>query len=408
MLSGNLFDPTDTAFLADPYPVFAQLREAGPVHWHDGLGQFVAVSHEACNAMFRDRGMGRIWKDKEPAEAFPAFNLLHRTSILESEPPTHTRLRRLVAGAFGRGHVERMRPWIAELATDLVGGLAEKIDADGSADLIEQVAEPLPVEVIAELLSVPAADRGLLRPWSNTIVKMYEPDLDAVRQGEAEAAAAGFVAYLRELIADRRRHPRENDLICDLVAAADGSDRLDDDEIVGTCALLLMAGHEATVNVIGNGLRAMWQGRADGESETDGAPWQRLVGDGELIPTAAEEMIRYDSSLQLFERTAVRQVEIAGVRIEPGQKIAALLGAANRDPAVFTDPDGFDIGRSPNAHLGFGAGIHFCLGAPLARIEVQSLLAALRTRLPGIRLAETPVRRPEFVIRSLYSLDVTV
>jgi cytochrome P450 len=227
------FDTSDPAFLADPYPWFARLREQGPVHWHPGLGLQIAVSHQACDQVLRDRGLGRIWRDQEPAETFAAFNLLHRTSILESEPPTHTRLRRLVAGAFGRGHVERMRPWIERLADDLVAALVADLAAgadaeasgdradDADGDLIARVAEPLPVEVIAELLGVPLADRGLLRPWSNAIVKMYEYQPALPLQVAAESSAAAFVAYLRALVAERRRAPRENDMISDLVAGRD-------------------------------------------------------------------------------------------------------------------------------------------------------------------------------------------
>ncbi|WP_233149947.1 cytochrome P450 [Kineosporia sp. A_224] len=412
MSATMLFDPADLSFLADPYPAFAALRAQGEVHRHDTMGLHVAVSHAACDAVFRDRGLGRIWKDKEPAEQFPAFNMLHRTSILENEPPTHTRLRRLVAGAFGRGHVERMRPWIGDLADSLVADLVDRLrdggdppagDAGGpgtgAADLIAAVAEPLPVEVIAQLLNVPPHDRVHLRPWSNAIVKMYEYGLDETRRTQAEAASAAFVAYLRELVADRRAHPREDDMVSDLVAASDGEDRLTEDEIVGTCVLLLMAGHEATVNVVGNGMLAMLRHRDQ---------WERVVADAGLVPAATEEMLRFDSSLQLFERTATRDVEVAGTVVRAGEKVAALLGAANRDPAVFADPDRFDVGRTPNPHLGFGAGIHFCLGAPLARVEIQSVLAALRTRMPGIVLAQEPVRRPEFVIRGLESLDVAL
>lgn len=392
-----LFDPKDPAFLADPYPAFARLRELGEVHDHPGLGLKVAVSHAACDAVLRDRGLGRIWKDREPAELFPAFNLLHRTSILESEPPTHTRLRRLVAGAFGRGHVERMRPWIQATAARLVAELAERLET-GPQDLIATVAEPLPVEVIAELLNVPAADRGLLRPWSNAIVKMYEYGLAPELQRRAEESAAAFVGYLRDLVAERRARPLDGDMVTDLVQAADGTDRLSVDEVVGTCVLLLMAGHEATVNVVGNGMLAMLSRPEQ---------WRRLLDDPALVTPAAEELIRFDSSLQLFERTAVRDVEIAGTPVPEGTKIAALLGAANRDPAVFATPDTFDIGRDPNPHLGFGAGIHFCLGAPLARIEIQAVLASLREQLPDLTLAATPERRPEFVIRGLTALDVT-
>lgn len=392
-----LFDPGDLRFLADPYPAFAALRADGPVHWHEGLGLYVAVSHRACDAVLRDRALGRIWRDREPAEQFPAFNLLHQTSILENEPPTHTRLRRLISGAFGRGHVERMRPWIAGLADRLVGELADRVHDEGSADLLALVAEPVPVEVIAELLHVPHADRHLLRPWSNAIVKMYEYGLPPDQQRAAEQAAAAFVAYLRDLVAERRRTPREDDLVSDLVAAADGADRLTEDEVVGTCVLLLMAGHEATVNVTGNGLLALLT-RPD--------QWRQVVDDERLVPSAVEEMIRFDSSLQLFERTATADVDICGTTVPAGRKIAALLGAANRDPEVFPDPDRFDVARAPNPHLGFGAGIHFCIGAPLARVEVQSVLSALRRRMPQVHLAAQPRRRPEFVIRGVHELPV--
>jgi cytochrome P450 len=393
----RMFDPADPAFLADPYPVFAELREQGPVHWHEQLGIFIAVSHAACDGLLRNRGLGRLWKDREPAELFPAFNLLHRTSILESEPPTHTRLRRLVAGAFGRGHVERMRPWIAGICERLVADLADRLAEGVPQDLVADVAEPLPVEVIAELLAIPADDRKLLRPWSNRIVKMYEYGLSRAQQLEAEEASREFVEYLRELVRDRRRAPRENDLVSDLVAAADGQDRLSQDEIVGTCVLLLMAGHEATVNVVGNGVLAL--AHRPGE-------WHRIVTEPGIRERAAEEMTRFDSALQLFERTATRDVEVAGTTVRAGQKIAALLGAANRDPAVFAEPDRFDAARTPNQHLGFGAGIHFCLGAPLARIEIQSVVAALAGRLLELKLAREPQRRPEFVIRGLRQLEL--
>jgi len=402
-VSDPLYDPADPAFLDDPYPTFAALRAQGPIHSHPGMGLYLAVSYAACDAVLRDRALGRIWKDKEPAEQFPAFNLLHRTSILESEPPTHTRLRRLVAGAFGRGHVERMRPWISDLADRLVAGLVERLDdGEPSVDLLAAVAEPLPVEVIAELLGVPAQDRYQLRPWSNAIVKMYEYGLDPARRRAAEEAATAFVGYLRELVAGRRAAPRENDLVTDLVAATADIDgrpsRLTEDEVIGTCVLLLMAGHEATVNVIGNGVQALLHRPEQ---------WRRVVDDALSVPTAVEEMLRFDSSLQLFERTATRDVEVAGTTIHEGRKIAALLGAANRDPAAFDAPDSFDATRTPNAHLAFGAGIHFCLGAPLARVELQAALDTLRRRLPDAMLARPPRRRQEFVIRGLHELELT-
>jgi cytochrome P450 len=392
-----LFDPRDPTFLADPYPVFAGLRERGEVHVHEGMGIAVAVSHEACSSVLRDRAAGRVWTDREPAGEFAAFNLLHQNSLLENEPPRHTRLRRLIAAAFGRGHTERLRPWVRAVATDMVARLAAAIGAAGSADLLTHVAAPLPVEVIAELLGVPTPDRHRLRPWSNAIVTMYEYGLPATEAAAAEDAAGEFAAYLRALAATRESTPGD-DLISDLVSVRDGTDRLSGDELVGTAVLLLMAGHEATVNVIGNGVLALLRHRTE---------WERLTTDPTLLPTAVEELIRYDAPLQLFERTAVVATTVAGHALAPGDRIAALLGAAARDPKVFPDPNRLDVGRTPNAHLGFGAGIHYCVGAPLARVEIAAALEALTTRLPNLRLAAEPERRSEFVIRGLHTLPVT-
>ena len=397
-MTGALFDQRDPAFIADPYPVFAALRERAEVHWHEDMGIALAVSHAASSAVLRHRALGRVWSDVKPVEAFTSFNLLHRNSLLENEPPTHGRLRRLVAAAFGRGHVERLRPWIADLSDRLVDELCAKIADQGSADLLTHVAAPLPVEVIAELLGVPAADRALLQPWSNAIVKMYEFDLAPEKKEAAERAATEFVAYLRDLVALRRKNPSD-DLVSDLVTVTDtDGGRLTEDELVATAVLLLMAGHEATVNVIGNGVLALMRNPDQ---------WRRLLADPTLLPTAAEELVRYDSPLQLFERTATAEVEIAGYQLKPGDKIAALLGAAARDPLVFGAPDTLDIGRFPNQHLGFGAGIHYCLGAPLARIEVEAALNALARKLPGAELAAEPRRRAEFVIRGLHELPLS-
>ncbi len=382
------FDVTDPAFLADPYPALAAARADGQVQHHEQLGGLVALSHAACSAVLRHKGMGRLWADREPAADFPAFNLLHRHSLLESEPPTHTRLRRLVAGAFARGHVQRLAPVVSALADRLVADLAEPLRDGASVDLLEAVAAPLPVEVIAELLGVPASVRPQLRGWSNTIVRLYEPSSPPAEQQAAERASAEFVAAMRELVADRRAKPGD-DLVSDLVAAQADEGRLSDDELVATAVLLLMAGHEATVNGVGNGIVALLQ---------QPAQWQRVL-DGADLGLAAEELLRFDSPLQLFERTATRDVVVAGVEVAPGQTVAALLGAAGRDPVVFTAPDTVDVGRSPNPHLGFGVGLHYCLGAPLARLELTAVLAALRAQLPGITLAATPRHRPGFVIR---------
>jgi cytochrome P450 len=392
------FDPGDPSFIDDPYPTFAGLRERGGVHWHDGLGFWIAVSYEACSAVLRSPLLQRVWRDADPVEQFEAFNLMHRHSMLETQPPRHTRLRRLVSGAFNRGHTDRLRTTVQAIADRLVDDLAQRIADDGAADLITTVAGPLPIEIIAELLGVPAEDRHRLQPWSNAIVKMYEYGLPQPRQAAAERAAAEFIGYLRTLVDNRRREPAD-DLISDLVAITDSDgDQLSADELVGTAALLLMAGHEATVNVLGNGMLALL--RNPGQ-------WTRLLHDPDVLDAAVEELIRYDSPLQLFERTAVADVQIAGVPVTARQKIAALLGAAARDPAIFPEPDMLDVGRHPNPHLGFGAGIHYCLGAPLARVEVRAALSALTRQLPGLRLAGEPVRRAEFVIRGLRTLPVT-
>jgi hypothetical protein len=392
-------DLTSPEVVADPYPHFAAARRLAPVQWHPGMGMWLTFTHAAANAVLRTRTLGRLWAPRWPSEPMPFFDLIHLNSLLENEPPTHTRLRRLVAAAFARGHVERLRPRIAELADRLAADVADA-GSDGSpVDLMPLYAEPLPVQVIAELLGVPEVDWPLLRPWSNAIVKMYEYAVSPVQREAAEQASLEFVEYLRALVAERRRAPG-NDLVSSLIAETDSDGaRLDEDELVTTCTLLLNAGHEATVNVVGNGLTALL---------THPDELETVRADPSLIPVAVEELIRYDSPLQLFERTAMADTVIGDVVVTEGTKIAALLGAANRDPAAFVEPDRFDIERADNPHLGFGAGIHFCVGAPLARVELQASLTTLLDRFPGLALAEQPQRRPEFVLRGVRSLPVTL
>lgn len=397
-------DLTDPAVVADPYPAFAAARERTPVGWHEGLGLVVALSHQGCDAVLRDRRLGRVFTPREPRADWDTFNWLHADSILDSEPPKHTRLRRLVAQAFGRGHVERLRPRVTELAGALLDECADTLAATGGFDVLADYAEPLPVLVIAELLGWPEADRHLLRPWSQAIVKMYELDRTPAAEAAAQRAGTEFAAYVVELAAARRADPRD-DLVSHLVQVRDGSDRLDEHELVATVVLLLNAGHEASVNGFGNGLVSL----LDAPDQLDLV--RRNASDDELIALTVEEMLRHDSPLQLFERTATSDVEVATsagvVRLSAGQKVAALLGAANRDPAVFADPDRFVADRSPNPHLAFGSGIHFCLGAPLARLELQASLPLLLQRFPHLALAGPPVRRPTFVLRGYQTLPVT-
>lgn len=373
-------DLTSADFVADPYPFFAEERASHEVAWHDASGMFLTFSHAAVSAVQRDRRLGRIWRDKEPLERLEPFNLLHRNQMMENEPPEHTRLRRPVAASFNRGHVERLRPRVRELAAELLA------EVDGSGfDVVAAYAEPLPVLVIAELLGVPRSYASSLRDWSQAIVRMYEVEPGEAVVDAAVRAATEFAGLVRELVAERSRRPAA-DLISDLAAT-----ELTDDEVVAAVVLLLNAGHEASVNVFGNGLVAMLR---------------RELRPGPDVPACVEEMLRFDSALQLFERTATEPVDVAGVRVERGQKIAALLGAANRDPAVFAEPDRFDVARSPNNHLAFGVGVHFCLGAPLARMELAESVAALFATFPDLHLAGEPESRGTFVLKGYHAVPV--
>jgi cytochrome P450 len=383
-------DPGSPVFLDDPYPVLAALRETGPVLWHEPMGTWLATTHDAVSQVLRNRSFGRLWTDWEPRSQMEPFNALHRNQMMENEPPTHTRLRRLVASAFGRGHVERMRPRVESLADQMADELGE------SFDLLGDYAEPMPVFVIADLLGVPREDHVKLRDWSQAIVHMYEPGVGALTKAAAIEASTAFSDYVRAVVDQRRSSPGD-DLISDLIEARDDGARLTDDELVASVVLLLNAGHEASVNVFGNGLHALLQ-----------HPEQlaRITSGEVSVDTALEELIRYDAALQLFERTATADVEVSGQLIRSGERIACLMGSANRDAAVFPDADTFDVGRDPNPHVGFGMGVHFCLGAPLARLELQISIKTLLDRFPTLELAGKAPRRPTWVLRGYESIPV--
>ena len=389
--AADFLDLADPETIADPYPRLAELRSAAPVAWHSGMGVWLATGHAEAGAVLRDRRLGRVFGPRTPEGDWDTFNWLHADSILDSEPPKHTRLRRLVAGAFGRGHVQRLAPRIEELAAGLLAELP-----DDEFDVIEHYAEPLPVLVIAELLGVPEADRHHLRPWSQAIVRMYEVDRTEAEEAAAREAAGAFAAYVEALAADRAKAPGD-DLLTDLVTARDGSDRLSAHELVATAVLLLNAGHEASVNGFGNGLHS-WLTAPDRQSLD--------VADDAAVARMVEEFLRHDSPLHLFERTAKEPAEVAGISLERGDKVAALLGAANRDPAVFADPDRFDASRDPNPHLAFGAGIHFCIGAPLARLELEISVRTMLARFPDLEVVAAR-RRPTFVLRGFEELVVS-
>ncbi|MFF8969072.1 cytochrome P450 [Streptomyces sp. NPDC014995] len=395
------FDPWDPAFVADPYPAYAELRDRGRVIHYEPTGQWLVPHHADVSALLRDRRLGRTYQHRFSHEDFgrtapPAFqepfHTLNDHGMLDLEPPDHTRIRRLVSKAFTPRTVERLKPYVERLAGELVDGLV----AAGGGDLLTDVAEPLPVAVIAEMLGIPEADRAQLRPWSADICGMYELNPSEETARKAVRASVEFSGYLRELIAARRKEPGD-DLVSGLIAAHDEEDRLTEQEMISTAVLLLNAGHEATVNATVNGWWALFRN-----------PDQlaALRADRSLVPSAVEELMRYDTPLQLFERWVLDEIEVDGTVIPRGAEIAMLFGSANHDPAVFTAPERLDLTRAENPHISFSAGIHYCIGAPLARIELAASMTALLERAPTLSLATEPRRKPNFVIRGLEGLTV--
>ncbi|MFI1282575.1 cytochrome P450 [Streptomyces sp. NPDC020858] len=398
------FDPWDAAFVADPYPAYRELREQGRAVWCEATGQWLVPHYADVSALLRDRRLGRTYLHRFSHEEFgrqapppehEPFHLLNGNGLLDLEDPAHARVRRLVAKAFTPRTVEQLVPAVRRLAQGLVGQLL----ADGGGDLLTTVAEPLPVAVIAELLGVPEADRGPLRPWSADICGMFElrPDEETARR--AVRASIEFSDYLRGLMAERRKNPGE-DLISGLIAAHDEEGRLSEQEMISTCVLLLNAGHEATVNTTVNGWWALF--RNPGQLAA-----LRENRDPEKLSTAVDELMRYDTPLQMFERWVLDDIRIGDTEIPRGAEIALLFGSANRDPARFEDPDVLDLVRADNPHLSFGAGIHYCLGAPLARRELEASFGALLADgVPPLLLVEEPQWQDGYVIRGLKQLLV--
>ena len=393
-----MIDFNNPTFVADPYEQLKELREFGKPVWHEGMQIFLAARHSDANDVFRNKSLGRIFTDKKPDFEWETFNWLHSDSILDSEPPKHTRLRSLVAKAFNRNKIEGMRPAVERITQQLLDAIDEKVKSGETFDLIADYAEPLPVKIIADLLGFPESEEHLLRPWSQSIVKMYEVNPSEQYQMEAKIAAAEFAEYVRSLAEHRKKNPGQ-DLITDLAMVEENGEKLNSHELVATCVLLLNAGHEASVNAFGNGMVAALE-------RPDQAELLRRNSRA-ITDTALEEFMRFDAPLHLFERTATVDTELGGVKIEKGQKIAALIGSANRDSAVFERADEMDLTRDPNPHIGFGAGIHFCLGAPLARLEMSVSLPALWEKYPNMQLDGNPVRRPTFVLRGYESVSIS-
>ena len=387
------FLPDDPGFVANPYPVYERLREDHPVLYDDATNHWLVSRWADVNSLLRDRRFGRTYLHlatheemghaPDPPHLDPFWHLI-RSGILDMEPPDHTRVRRLVSKAFTPKTVEQLKPSVESIVLRLV----EDVRGTGEFDLISRVAEPLPVEIIAEMLGVPESERHHLRPWSAEICLMYELNPSPEYERRAVTASVEFTEFLRELARDRRRTPRD-DLITRLTQVVDDGRTLSEDELVGTCVLLLNAGHEATVNATGNGWWALFR---------NSDQLERLRGDQSLLPRTVEELLRYDTPLQMFERWVLEDVEIHGHRIPRGAELGLLFGSANHDPSVFADPWELDLGRDPNPHVTFGAGIHFCLGAPLARLELEISFGTLLRRAPTLALVEEPRWKPGYII----------
>jgi hypothetical protein len=372
------WNPFLPAFRADPYPTYRALRSQAPVYRHPVFRSWVLTRYADVEAVLRDPGFS-VDRTK-----LPLFRLLRwarrdesdfaravERNLLMLDPPAHTRLRGLVSRAFTPRAVERLRPRIEAIAAELL----ERAAGCGELELVRDLAYPLPVTVIAELLGVPAADHERFKRWSDELTALLDPLQARGGMRRARAAFEELSAYFRAVLAERRREPRD-DLVGALAAVEDGGDRLSEIELLSLCMLLLGAGHETTTNLIGNAVVALL--RHPGERK-------RLQDDPGLAESAVEELLRFDSPVQVTDRVAREPREIGGRRIRPGQLVGLVLGAANRDPEAFPEPDRLDLGRRENRHLAFGQGAHFCLGAQLARLEARVALARLFERFPDLR-----------------------
>jgi cytochrome P450 len=395
---------TSPSFFDDPYRAYAALREVEPVYWCAPWDAWVITSHEACAEVLRqpldysssgyELAMLEAIQQARP-DACPSLIAHYSTEVLTiTDPPAHTRLRRLLVTAFTPRVVARLRDRIGSI----VGELLDALPAEGYVDILAAFAYPLPALVIGELLGVPHDEQHLFMRWSADIVSFVgSGTTDVDRLERAERSMSAFRDYLRPLVASRRATPTD-DLLGSLARPSDGVDRMSDDELIATAVTLLFAGHETTANLIGNGLLALLRNPAQ---------LARLRAEPALAERAVEELLRYDSPVQRNRRRAARDLELHGQSIRLDQRVLAFLGAANRDPAVFPEPDRLDIGRDEIRHMAFGHGIHYCVGAALSRLEAPIAINTLLARFPGIRLADVAIGwRPNIAFRGLQRLMV--
>jgi cytochrome P450 len=360
--------PTDPAFVQDPYPFYDRARAGGDLFFWADYNLICATSHRAVSALLKDRRLGREAPVPQPIAPHTAdFYTIEAHSMLELEPPTHTRLRGLVLRAFTSRRIAALEPEITALAHQLIDRFP-----DAPFDLLDAFARPLPVIIICRLLGVPESAAPDLLHWSNAMVGMYQARRTRAMEDAASQATRDFRAFLTDHIAVKRRAPAD-DLISELISAEQDGQRLSADELISTCILLLNAGHEATVHTLGNGVKS-------------------LIDNGKPPITAAcvEEVLRHDPPLHMFTRWVYEDLTLFGHAFRRGDQIACLLAAANRDPTAYPEPARFDPARGGPQNVSFGAGIHFCVGAPLARLEIGAALMTLFTRCPDLRLTEPP------------------
>ena len=382
----------DAEFVQNPYPFYNRARSLGPVVYWDEYQLPCVFGFAAANAILRDRRFGREApenKQQAIAEHTAPFYAIEANSMLELEPPRHTRLRSLVLRGFTSRRINSMRPELEALTHDL-------IDAFPSTrfDLLNAFAEVIPVVVIARLLGVPEDMKDQLVRWSHDMVAMYHAGRTRAIEDAAALASTEFSGFLRDYVEDRRAHPAD-DLITSLIQAEEAGDKLSTDELISTCILLLNAGHEATVHGIGNGVKAILEA---------GGPRDWLSAD--KLSGTIEETLRFDPPLHMFTRWAYERIDVMGHIFEPGDQVGVMLAAAARDPGPWEDPEVFNPTRAPKPHLAFGVGLHFCVGAPLARLEMAAALPILFERVPSLKLVEPPRYSDTYHFHGLKSLMV--
>ena len=396
------FDFFSPEFVRNPYPAFQMLRGSAPIMKTE-MGFWVASRYEDVTAIMRDKRFGRGFVSRTERQRGPEvwqepIFATMRNWMLMMDPPDHGRLRGLVARAFAPRHLKALRPRIQRRVDDTVDALEGRSENGREMDFIADFAHPLPVHVICDMLGIPMEDRGRFFEGARSGGRLLDPTpLPAEELQEINDGHLVQVTYFKELFKRRRKDPGD-DIITELLNAADDGDKLSDDELVANIILLFAAGHETTVNMLGNGLLHLLNNAAE---------WEKLKADPSLVPSAVEEMLRFDSSVQLTGRVALEDVEISGIVIPAGEQILNLLGAANRDPDQYDDPEEFKVGRQNVQPASFGGGIHHCIGAPLARLEGEVALSTLIKRLPNIRLAnDDPEWRMTFTLRGLTTLPV--